>query len=211
MNSMRKYVLIGLAALMVCAVAASAASATTVRSVSAAGSPYTGSVSGSSVGSTTLTSSSLGTVTCTGSTFAGSTNSSGTGTLTSLAYSGCTNVSGNCTVSTTASPGSPWSANPAFDAGHSGGRDGTMTVTVPTNGATVTCSVFGFPLTCKYSRTAGLVGNMFNPTNAGALNSKGTVKFSSVTLTGDTCGDTATWNANYNIVGAGNVNLFVTA
>lgn len=174
------------------------ASATTVHSGSATGPLYSGSISGSNVGSMTFSSSALGTFTCTGSSLSGTLGSTGSGTITSITFTGCTSASGSCTISTTAATSTPWATALTYVSAGSG----AMVWTIPVNGISMTCTLGGIPLTCKYSASSGVQGSFTNP---------GDVAFNGVTMHGDTCGDTQTWGADYRLVGASGVSLYVAS
>jgi hypothetical protein len=197
------------------AVTAAAASATTIRSGSSTGSPYTGSVSGSALGNSLLESGFVD-VTCTGSTLSGDiTNSNGTGDIDSASWSGCTsNLGGTCTVTAN---NLSWGVTATKVNGQN--WDGTFKASSVS--ATVACSgtsVGSFTCTYRGSGTGDSVtGNLYNPDNANRPNSTSDAQVDFIdeglTKTGGsfTCSSTATWTALYKINGASNADLWITS
>ena len=91
----------------------------------------------------------------------------------------------------------------------SGGRDGTMSTTVPTGGAAVTCAGL---VRCAYHGTVS--GDGFNPDNAAkpVSGSHAEVRFSGAKLTPESslCG-TGTLSGTYALTGSGGADLWITA
>jgi hypothetical protein len=215
MRSIRKLALLGLAALMVCAAVAASASATTILS---GGVAYSGGITGTlKTGTNAVLSGPFGaTITCTSSSIGGTTTSAGVAKITSIAFSSCTNSSGSCSVTafgadgvnTLASTNNWFDALAAFDATHTGGRDGTLTVDF---GNTVANTYSGFVrttcgfITCNWTGTLNgskksVQGNLFN--------SDSTDRHSSALSSG--CGS-GTWVAQYVLKTSGGALVTIAA
>jgi len=183
----RKFKLLGLAAVAVLALSAfigvASASATTIRSGSTTGPAYGTDISSSDTLTGALASDSpqktgvhqaelvsgSSNITCTASTFSSGLNSNGTSNpgTTSLTFTGCSTNIGGCTVnsvSSSASTSNPFGTTAVFSAG--GNPDGTLTLVNPATTVSMTC--FGAAVSCTYAGAQNVGGNLFNPANANA-------------------------------------------
>jgi hypothetical protein len=208
-----------LATLLAVATAALAApalaSATTVRSGSSTGSPYTGSISGTAIGDSTFDSAFVD-VTCTGASFGGDiTNSSGTGDIDTWTWSGCSSsLGGTCTVT---AGNLSWSVTIS----HVNGQSWDGTFRVGGVSLTVACTGTGlgsFSCTYRGSGTGDSVtSDLYNPDNPNRpySNSGWQVEFGdeNLTRTGGSlaCSSAAGWSTTYEVTGAGGAELWVTA
>ena len=207
MARIRQTAIIGTAALAALAmgVAPAYAAGTTVRAGSATAGAYSGNVEASLLGTATV-STSIGSGSCSESTMTGSINSDGTGlAISGASFSGA--GGGPCagTVSATIETQNlPWTGgNVTYDAGHTGGRDATVTINNFSVKATV--NIFG-GITCEFGGT--LTANGFNGDNAARPDTSSSdaqvgVQNAKVGKTGGSffCPGTATVSANYALRG----------
>lgn len=205
MRSIRKLFLLGVAALMVCAAVASAASATSIHTGSATGPLYSGAVTGTNVGNVVLTTSSgFGTVTCTDSTLTGSVTSSGSATISGATW---TNSGGNCTNNlgqscSTAAQNLNWTGSITYNGGS---PDGFMTVSgSPYAGAKVVCG----STTCFYGASSVTV-SLNNPTGGTGSRAVANVSLAKQSGSSFVCASSATWTATYSLTENGNADLYV--
>ncbi|WP_433478100.1 hypothetical protein ACQPZP_14330 [Spirillospora sp. CA-142024] len=207
MARIRQTAIIGTAALAVLAagIAPASAATTTVRKGSATADAYSGNVQASLLGTATV-STSIGSGSCSESTMTGSINSDGSNlSVSSATFSG--DGGGPCTGSTSATietQNLPWSGGSvAYDAGHTGGRDATVTIANFSVKATV--DIFG-GITCQFG--GNLTANGFNGDNASRPDTSSSeaqvgVQNAQVSKTGGSflCPSTATVTANYALKG----------
>ncbi|TDD80802.1 hypothetical protein E1293_19865 [Actinomadura darangshiensis] len=208
MARIKQTAIIGTAALAVLAAGiapASAAAGTTIRKGSATADAYSGNVQASLLGTATV-STSIGDGSCTESTMTGSINSDGSDlSVSSATFSG--DNGGACSGTTSATietQNLPWTGGSvAFDAGHTNGRDGTVTIANFSVKATV--DIFG-GITCEFG--GNLTANGFNGDNAsrpdtGSSEAQVGVQGAQVSKTGGSflCPGTATVTANYALTG----------
>jgi hypothetical protein len=221
--------------MLVTAVFAAAASATTIRSGSSTGSPYTGSITASlTSGVSAKFTSGFVNITCNQSTISGSiTNSNGTGNISSGSWTNnggaCpNNIGGSCTSTAL---NLNWNAAATYDAGGTGGRSGYMVIGATGNQMRVKADCtdsFGSHTICYYTgnNAAGsgansLEGDLFNPvgTAAGQLKypsvsdaaNTNNLKLDTTQMNGFLCSSTAAFAATYDVTGAGGVHLWITA
>jgi hypothetical protein len=148
-------------------------------------------------------------VTCTESTLQGEVTSASTGTgfITALTFSGCTASSGgSCTANSSASTANKWQ----FTAVASGKGDGNGTLVVKTVTGTFTCTVFGSPVTCRYSSAeVGGKGeiDLFGSHTTPIAEATG-VPLAKEEVSSGFCSSTATWEGVYDITTP--TSLFVT-
>jgi hypothetical protein len=204
---LRQTAIIGTAALAVLAMGTAPASAatTTIRQGSATADPYAGNVQASLLGTATV-STSIGEGSCTESTMTGSIQSDGSDlSVTSATFSG--DGGGPCSGTTSATIETlnlPWTGGSvAYDAGHTGGRDATVTIANFSVRATV--DIFG-GITCEFG--GNLTANGFNGDNAsrpdtGSSEAQVGVQNAQVSKTGGSflCPSTATVSATYALKG----------
>lgn len=208
MARMRQTAIIGTAALAVLAAGiapATAAAGTTIRKGSAAADAYSGNVQAALLGTATV-STSIGDGSCSESTMLGSINSDGSGlSISSATFSG--DNGGPCAGSTSATietQNLPWTGgNVTFDAGHTGGRDATVTIANFSVKATV--DLFG-GITCEFG--GNLTANGYNGDNpsrpdTGSGDAQVGVQNAQVSKTGGSflCPGTASVTATYALKG----------
>lgn len=207
MARIRQTAIVGTAALAVLAagVAPAYAAGTTIRKGSASAAAYSGNVQASLLGTATV-STSIGSGSCSQSTMTGAINSDGSGlTITSASFSG--DNGGPCSgssSSTIETQNLPWTGgNVTYDAGHTGGRDATVTISNFSVKATV--DIFG-GISCQYGGT--LTANGYNGDNAsrpvaGSSEAQVGVQNAQVSKTGGSflCPGTATVSATYALKG----------
>ncbi|MEV0661987.1 hypothetical protein ACIBI3_13265 [Actinomadura luteofluorescens] len=165
MARIRQTAIVGTAALAVLAagVAPAYAAGTTIRRGSATAAAYSGNVQASLLGTATV-SSSIGSGSCSQSTMTGSINSDGSAlNVAAATFTGT--GGGPCsgsTSSTITAQNLPWTGgNVTFDAGHTGGRDATVTIANFKVKAVV--DIFG-GITCVFG--GNLTANGYNGNNA---------------------------------------------
>jgi hypothetical protein len=148
-------------------------------------------------------------VTCTESTLQGEVTAPGVGTgfITALTFGGCTASSGGaCTANSSASAANKWH----FTAVKSGKGDGNGTLVVKTVTGTFTCTVFGSPVTCRYSSAeAGGKGeiDLFGSDTTPIAEATG-VPLAKEEVSSGFCSATATWEGVYHVTTP--TSLFVT-
>ncbi|WP_131732994.1 hypothetical protein [Actinomadura formosensis] len=204
----RQTMLVGTAALALLAAGitpATAATGTTIRKGSATAGAYAGNVQASLLGTATV-STSIGSGSCNESTMTGSINSDGSNlTVTSATFS--SNGGGPCSGSSTSTITArnlPWTGgNVTYDAGHTNGRDATVTIANFSVRAVV--DMFG-GITCDFG--GNLTADGFNGDNASRPDKSNTdaqvsVQNAKVTKTGGSflCPGTATVTATYALRG----------
>jgi len=208
-SRIRNLAVMGVASLSVLALSASpaAAATTSIHQDSITGPLFSGNVVASNLGNISVTTS-LSNATCTSAVQNGSVNSDGTNlTVTSASFSGCTSSLGAVTVNASSLP---WSGGAVVYDPVAGGRDGTLTLSNFTVGATV------FGISCTYRGT--LVGNGFNPDNPNRPDTSNAQSQAQIVngvvnkLSGSfLCPGTATVNALYQLIGANGEQLWASS
>ncbi len=193
--------LAGLAALAALGLTATSASAatTTVRSGSASGSAYSGSVTATLDGSASVTAGSVS-GSCSSSTLGGTTTSAGVLSFSSATFGGCSSA-------TITAQSLPWSGSITYNP-VSGGKDGDVSIKVSIK-AVVSI------LTCNYGGT--LAGSIYNPDNANRPDtsvSQAEIQFTSASVpltSGFLCPSSASLTALFQASGASGAALWVTS
>ena len=193
--------LAGLAAVAAIGLTATSASAatTTIRSGSATGAAYSGSVTAALDGSATVTTS-AGSGSCTGSTLGGTTTSAGAQSYSSATFTSCSSA-------TITAQSLPWSGTITYNP-VSGGKDGDVTVNVSIK-AVVSI------LTCNYGGT--LTGSFYNPDNSARPDTsagQAQIQFTSASVpltSGFLCPSSASLTALYQLTGASGASLWATS
>ena len=165
------------------------------------GSVYTGPIHATlEAGEKAVLTSGFITVSCTESTVHGEITSGEEtkGFLDAVTFGGCTaNTGGACTANTSASAANHWPAK-AFHGAKA--PNGNLTVTNVTG--SFTCTVFGSPVTCRYTASdAGggkegkdeIIVTGGEPATINAI----TVALTKEEVSGGLCSNTATWSAKY--------------
>ncbi|WP_147341459.1 hypothetical protein [Actinomadura logoneensis] len=193
------------AALAIGSATAATAAGTAIHSGSATGPLFSGNVKASLLGTASVTTS-LGGGSCNQSTMTGSVNSAGSGSISAASFTnnpGPACPGGGGTVAVTAL-NLPWGATVAYDPNHTGGRDGTLTMT--NFKVKAVASILG-GITCYYGGTA--VANGYNPNNASRPDTtvnQAQIKLNNVSIPVQSggsflCPSTATVTAAYQLLG----------
>lgn len=182
--------ILGLAALALAALMAFAGTASATTLTSPSGTVYTGEIKSESEGSTSLKSSFIGTVTCSGSTVKGKVESHGTGVtaagkIAELTFSGC---SGGSPTSPVAKPGTL----------EVHGTTTTGNGTLTSNGAEVIVhnTLAG---TCTFVTSNSDIGTL---TGSNVTGGNATLDISGVAVRTNGsgfCGESATWSGSYKV------------
>ncbi|MCW2914450.1 MAG: hypothetical protein JWN52_2518 [Actinomycetia bacterium] len=205
--SIRRSAVLGTAVMVVMATGAVPASAatTTIRTGSVTADPYSGNVQASLLDTATITTS-IGSGTCNQSTMTGSIDSDGTGF--DVIGAGFNRDGGDCTgftSTTVTAQGLPWNGGSvAFDSGHTGNRDATVTI-AQFNIKSV-ANLFG-GITCVFGGSITANGyNPDNPSRPDTANDQAQIDVNGAPLNRQPgsnvlCPATATITANYQLLG----------